>query len=195
MVSHLVCVIGGGHAGCEAAAGAARTGARTLLLTQKLETIGELSCNPSMGGVGKGSLVREVDAMDGLCGRISGDYIYPLSFSAAHSRLTHHRQGRNPVSNSESLKRRCSLGMQRVLRQVDTRFDINIQGPRAQIDRKLYKRHIQETLFDYPNLDVRAGSVFDLLLDQAAASNGTAGPNFELHGIRLGNQLQFTSSV
>lgn len=139
-----VIVVGGGHAGCEAAAAAARMGAHTALITHRVSTIGEMSCNPAIGGLGKGHLVREIDALDGLMGRVADR-------SGIQFRLLNRSKG--PA----------------------------VWGPRAQIDRTLYRREMQAEISAYANLTMIEAAVEDLVVENGRVCGVVTGSGRKWH--------------
>jgi tRNA uridine 5-carboxymethylaminomethyl modification enzyme len=142
-----VVVIGGGHAGAEACAAAARSGARTALVTPKIDNLGTCSCNPSFGGIGKGTIIREIDALDGVAGRV-------IDKAGVQFKVLNRRKG--PA----------------------------VWGPRAQIDRALYKKHMREELEGYKNLSIVLGSVSDIITGENEEVAET-GAKSKITGVRL----------
>ena len=130
-----VIVIGGGHAGTEASAASARSGARTVLVTPSLSDLGVCSCNPSFGGIGKGTMIREIDALDGVCGRI-------IDKAGVMFRVLNRKKG--PA----------------------------VWGPRAQIDRELYKKEMKAEMMATSGLGILEGRVADIVLCHDAERSG-----------------------
>lgn len=150
-------VIGGGHAGSEACAAAARAGARTALVTPDMDNLGVCSCNPSFGGIGKGIILREVDALDGLAGRV-------IDKAGVQFKVLNRKKG--PA----------------------------VWGPRAQIDRALYKKHMREELEGHPNLSIVLGKVSDIVV--AEDVDASTGAKSKITGVRMeSGEVMPTSSV
>ncbi|KIW88663.1 tRNA uridine 5-carboxymethylaminomethyl modification enzyme GidA [Cladophialophora bantiana CBS 173.52] len=143
-----VVVIGGGHAGTEASAAAARSGARTALVTPSLSNLGVCSCNPSFGGIGKGTMIREIDALDGVAGRIID-----------------------------------KAGIQ--FRMLNIKKGPAVWGPRAQIDRDLYKKYMREEMLSTPNLSILEGKVADIIVSRENIDAGDKVSQGRITGIRL----------
>lgn len=142
-----VVVIGGGHAGSEASAAAARAGARTALITPSRSNIGVCSCNPSFGGIGKGTMIREIDAMDGVAGRV-------IDKAGIMFRVLNRSKG--PA----------------------------VWGPRAQIDRDLYKKYMQAELLSTEGLSVVEGKVADIVVSKEGIED-IPGAQGKIVGVRL----------
>ncbi|KAG9767735.1 glucose-inhibited division protein A subfamily, partial [Aureobasidium melanogenum] len=143
-----VVVIGGGHAGTEASAAAARSGARTALVTPSLSNLGVCSCNPSFGGIGKGTMLREIDALDGVAGRV-------IDKAGIQFRILNKSKG--PA----------------------------VWGPRAQIDRDLYKKHMREEMLSTPNLSILEGKVADIIVSKDGIDPSDKISQGRITGIRL----------
>jgi tRNA uridine 5-carboxymethylaminomethyl modification enzyme len=159
--SNFVIVIGAGHAGIEAACASARMGIKTLLITKKAENLGEMSCNPAIGGVAKGTMVKEVDALDGIMAKA-------IDKSGIHFRILNSSKG------------------------------AAVHSPRAQADRQLYKKAVNEILADYQNLEILFGSVEDLIIDSNSSNSSKdswdKGFTSKIRGVVLDNGQKIFST-